>query len=87
MSMVKKLFLDKNGRVVIAQRPNLPLIVWVIASVLLLTPVPEVMVNLLTVVAFGSWFTWAWLELFQGSCPFRKLLGAVVMGALLVMNL
>ncbi|OBQ27522.1 MAG: hypothetical protein AN483_20180 [Aphanizomenon flos-aquae MDT14a] len=35
-TLVDKTFRDSNGRIVLAQMPNLPLIVWIVASLLAL---------------------------------------------------
>lgn len=84
MYTVKKLLEDKNGRIVIAQRPNPPLIVGLTASVLGFVPLLARLHELLSWLAFGALFTWAWLEIFDGACLFRRLLGVVVMLLLLV---
>lgn len=83
MNIVRKLFEDKSGRVVIAQRPNLPLISGVIASLLALVPFLARFSEGLSLVAFGALFTWAWLEICSGVNFFRRLLGVFVMAWLL----
>lgn len=79
MNILRKLFEDKNGHIVIGQRPNLPIIVWAVAQVLTWVPAVRAWHELLSLIAFGSLFTWAWLEIFQGACLFRRLLGTLVM--------
>ena len=79
---VTDIFKDKNGKVVIAQRPNLPLIVWGVATVsgLFIKDGPgAVLLDLLATVGI---ITWALLEIFLGVNIFRRLLGA---GFLLMM--
>ena len=77
-TLFDKIFRDSNGEIVIAQMPNLPIIVWTVASLLkLIFPTGEINTGL-DVLAFGSLFTWAWLELFQGVNYFRRTLGLVV---------
>ncbi len=72
-------FRDKKGHVVITQQPNLPLIGFVIFSIL------GVLINkgsqgyFVKTLAFGSLFTWCWLEIFSGSSPFRRVLGLTVL--------
>ncbi|MER3495258.1 MAG: hypothetical protein C4323_25750 [Mastigocladus sp. ERB_26_2] len=74
-----KTFRDSDGKIVIAQMPNLPIIVWFTASLLkLVFPTGEISTGL-DAVSFGSLFTWAWLELFQGVNYFRRALGLVVL--------
>jgi hypothetical protein len=78
-TLVDKTFRDSDGNIVIAQMPNLPLIVWIVASILTLIFTTGVGNTVLDVVANGSLFTWAWMELFQGVNYFRKSLGLVVL--------
>jgi hypothetical protein len=87
MSIVKRLFADKNGQLVIGQRPNLPIMVWAGASILRLLSLPEQLGQALELLAFGALFTWAWLELFKGSCLFRRILGGTVLLLILGTNL
>ncbi|MEA5569431.1 hypothetical protein [Anabaena sp. UHCC 0399] len=78
-TLVDKTFRDSNGNVVIAQMPNLPLIIWIVTSVLALIFTTGKINTVLEVVANGSLFTWAWMELFQGVNYFRRSLGLVVL--------
>lgn len=76
-------FRDNDGNIVIAQPPNLPILV-AITTTLLTFVVPSG--NLHTgfdAIAFGSWFTWAWLEIFDGVNYFRRALGLFVLIAIL----
>ena len=82
-TLFDKVFRDSEGNIVIAQPPNLPLIVWIAASLLKFV-VTTGKINLgLELVAFGSLFTWAWEELFQGVNYFRRTLGLIVLVGLL----
>ena len=86
-TLVDKTFRDNEGNIVVAQMPNLPLIVWIVTSLLTLI-FPSGKINtLLDLVAYGSLFTWAWLELFQGVNYFRRALGLVVLVGLIVFKL
>ncbi|BAY31757.1 hypothetical protein NIES2107_36430 [Nostoc carneum NIES-2107] len=78
-TLVDKTFRDSNGNIVIAQKPNLPLIVWVVTSLLSFLLTSDPINTVLNVVANGALFTWAWLELFQGVNYFRRALGLVVL--------
>lgn len=78
-TLFDKIFRDSNGNIVIAQMPNLPIIVWVTASLLKLVFTTGEINTGLDVVAYGSLFTWAWLELFQGVNYFRRTLGLIVL--------
>lgn len=73
---------DADGHVVVAQWPNLPLAGWLFSAGLSRIPVS------------GHWragagfagsaflFTWAYLELTQGVNHFRRLVGLIVLAAL-----
>jgi hypothetical protein len=82
-TLFDQVFRDSEGNIVIAQPPNLPLIVGIVATV------SEVIFTTgkihlgLDLIAFGSLFTWAWLELFQGVNYFRRGLGLIVLVGLL----
>ncbi len=78
-TLFDKTFRDSNGNIVIAQPPNLPIIVWGVASLLKLIFTNGLINVGLDLIAFGSLFTWAWLELFQGVNYFRRMLGLVVL--------
>ncbi|MCX5933950.1 MAG: hypothetical protein NTU99_04060 [Pseudanabaena sp. LacPavin_0818_WC45_MAG_42_6] len=82
-TLLDKIFRDREGKVVLAQTPNLPLIVWIVASLLrLIFTTGKVSIGL-EAIAFGSLFTWAWEELFQGVNYFRRVLGLLVLVGLI----
>lgn len=69
---------DSHGRIILWQKPNLPLTVWFLAYLtnkIINTGDAATAIGLLS---FGALFTWAWLELFQGVNYLRKGLGLVV---------
>ncbi len=78
-TLFDKTFRDSDGKIVLAQMPNLPIIVWLTASLLKLVFTTGEINTGLDVLANGSLFTWAWLELFQGVNYFRRALGLVVL--------
>ena len=78
-SFTDKCFKDKDGRVILIQRPNLPLIVWFIGLMASKLVSIGIVHDLASIISFGAIFTWAWLELFQGVNYFRRVLGLVVM--------
>lgn len=78
-----QVFRDTEGKIVLAQMPNLPLIVWFGASLLkIIFTTGKINIGL-DILAFGSLFTWAWEELFQGVNYFRRALGLVVLVGLM----
>ena len=83
-TLFDKIFRDSDGNIVIAQMPNLPIIVWITASLLKLVFTTGEINTALDALAFGSLFTWAWLELFQGVNYFRRALGLGVLIGVMV---
>jgi hypothetical protein len=75
---------DKNGRIVIIQKPNLLLISWFVSFLITKLPISAPALNLFSAFSFGAIFVWAWLEIFSGVNIFRKLLGLAVMIYMLV---
>ena len=78
-TLFDKFFRDSDGNIVIAQPPNPPLILWGVASLLQLVFTTGLTNVALDLIAFGSLFTWAWMELFQGVNYFRRTIGFVVL--------
>lgn len=86
-TLFDRIFRDSEGNIVIAQPPNLPLIVGVVSSLLTLV-ISTGKVNLgFEIVGFGALFTWAWEELFQGVNYFRRGLGLIALVALIASKL
>jgi hypothetical protein len=80
-STLRRFVSDSRGRMVIAQRPNAPIIGWAVllgASAL----VDEPMKPALRFVSHAFLFTWGYLELTQGDSPFRRTLGGGVLAYL-----
>ena len=82
-TLFDRTFRDSEGNIVIAQPPNLPLIVGIVASLLKLVVTAGTINLVLDLVAFGALFTWAWEELFQGVNYFRRALGLIALVALI----
>ncbi len=74
---------DRRGRVVLFQSPNVPILLWIVFTMLgmFLHGSPKTVAGY---IAFGSLFTWAWLEITAGATYFRRALGVVVLFASLV---
>lgn len=86
-TLFDKVFRDSEGKIILAQMPNPPLIVWIVASLLKIVFTTG-KINLgLDIIAFGSLFTWAWEELFQGVNYFRRILGFLVLVGLIASKL
>jgi len=81
MKKLLNFFKDKNGRVVIAQTPNSPLIGFILFTVLgyvWSSNQPKIH-NLFEILSFGFIFTWAWLEITDGVNYFRRTLGIIIL--------
>ncbi|MEG4286573.1 hypothetical protein QUB68_25925 [Microcoleus sp. A006_D1] len=86
-TLFDRVFRDSEGNIVIAQPPNLPLIVGIVSSLLKLLFTTGQIYLVLDLVAFGALFTWAWEELFQGVNYFRRALGLIGLVGLIAWKL
>ena len=86
-TLFDRTFRDSEGKIVIAQMPNLPLLVGLGASLLQLVLPSGNLQTGLDLVGFGALFTWAWQELFDGVNYFRRALGLVVLGGIIALRL
>lgn len=77
---------DHKGRVTLAMWPNPAIWVWLVAKVLAWTGLlsSSVSDDTLAAVGTGALLVWAADELFRGASPFRRVLGALVLGFQLV---
>lgn len=77
-SFLDKCFKDKNNKVTIGQRPNLPILLFL--SFFLLSKVVESpnLQEILSSIGTLFLFAWAWLELTTGANYLRRLLGFTV---------
>jgi hypothetical protein len=82
-----KCFKDDNGTIVLGQRPNLVLRVAIVSLIISLFVSEGNVAEFIDLVVFGTFFTFAWLELFQGVNYFRRCYGFVVMVALFAFQL
>ncbi|MFN8655219.1 MAG: hypothetical protein U0105_02670 [Candidatus Obscuribacterales bacterium] len=72
--LISEFFKDKQGNIVIAQRPNAPLRIWYAASVVRAVSRGPIRRGAQTV-ATGALVVWACEELFDGDSPFRRTIG------------
>ena len=75
----KKLFTDKNGKVVIFQPPNLPLIGWLVCMIVALLLPIGFLKNGFMNLSGAFLFLWAYQEITQGASYFRRSLGVVAL--------
>jgi hypothetical protein len=83
-TLFDRLFRDAAGQIVIWQPPNLPIVIWVSATLLkLVFQTGQVKLGL-DILAFSSLLYWSFLEITQGVNYFRRDLGVVVLIALII---
>jgi hypothetical protein len=82
-NLVDRLFRDSTGEIVIYQSPNLPIIIWVSATLLKLVVKTGQVKTVLDIIAFVSLLYWSFLEIAQGADYFRRDLGVIVLIALM----
>jgi len=86
-TLFDRILRDSKGDIVIAQAPNLPVLVGVAAACLQYA-LPDGQLQMSAdLIAFGALFTWAWQELFDGVNYFRRALGLLGLGGLMVSGL
>lgn len=86
-SVVRWIFRDRRtGRIVIAQRPNVALLTWLVATVVswFLHGSARTVIGVLATIAL---VIWACDEIVRGVNPWRRTLGAVVLVVVLVSRL
>jgi hypothetical protein len=81
-TLLDRVFRNSEGKIIIIQRPNLPIFIWTLASLLKLFFTTGIINLGLEMIAFASLFSWAWGELFEGVNYFRRGLGLLVIIAL-----
>lgn len=78
-SLLKNFISDKNGKVVIFQPPNLPIIGWLICMIVSIILPVGFLKNGFMNLGGAFLFLWAYLEITNGVSGFRRLLGVVVL--------
>lgn len=80
----RRCWYDKHGVLVIGQRPNPPLIVWIVCLVLGHVFTKGRLHTVVALIGTAAIAYWAVLELFMGDAYFRRLLGFVVLASVVV---
>lgn len=86
-TLFDRTFRDSEGNIVIAQKPNLPVLLGIAATFLQFLLSSGILQSTLSLVAFGALFTWAWQELFEGVNYFRQALGLIGLISLIALTL
>ena len=82
-TLISRLFVAKNGKYVVLQFPNAPLMVAIVAYGLRLVTDAQPLSNYLGVVIDISLVIWAIMEIIWGVNLFRRIFGLVVIGFIL----
>jgi hypothetical protein len=81
-----KFFRNKNGQFVIAQKPNFPIIIWIIC--LIGSRVFSGIVrDAFSTIGLVAIIIWSLLELFLGVNYFRRILGLIVLLSTIIVKL
>jgi hypothetical protein len=77
--LFRRFLSNSEGRIVMWQKPNPPLVAWLVFTVLGLLLHAGTLRSIVHLAAHIAILIWAALELFWGASPFRRTLGAIVM--------
>lgn len=86
-TLFDRTFRDSTGKIVIAQMPNLPILVGLTATLLQFVLPSGSLQAAASLIAFGALFTWAWQELFEGVNYFRRSLGLIGLVSIIALGL
>lgn len=84
ISHYNRFFKDKDGKIVIWQKPNLPLYAWALFKLMAVLNTDLQYKVAFEQISSAFLFTWGFLELTQGVSKFRRLLGFIVMMIVIV---
>lgn len=76
---ITDIFKDKDGKVVITQKPNLPIMVWFASVVINKFLSGGVVSQFVSTIGTTAIAVWATLEIISGVNLFRRILGSVVL--------
>ena len=68
---------ERRGKYVIAEVPNLPLVIFMVSLILSIAIYPGVVQKTFSFIAFAALLYWGYKEYGSGRSRFRKLLGAL----------
>jgi hypothetical protein len=86
-TLFDRTFRDSKGNIVIAQMPNLPVLVGLAATLLQFILPSGSIQTAINLIAFGALFTWSWQELFEGVNYFRRSLGLIGLIGIIALGL
>lgn len=77
-------FKGPDGSMVICQRPNIPLLGWMLFKLISVFMQDKTMKDGFESLSKLSLFTWAYLEITSGQSYFRRVLGGAVMMTIII---
>jgi hypothetical protein len=77
--LIKWLFITKDGKVVIGQFPNIPIIIWLVSLIINYLVNNDKISLVVSLVGTLSLVYWAILEITKGVNGLRRLLGLVIL--------
>lgn len=80
-------FTNKDGELVLFQRPNVPIIVWFLSMILALVTTNPAIHDRFMLLATIALVTWALMEIIWGDSYFRRVLGAIVLTIVVISRL
>lgn len=80
-----RIFFSKDGKLVIIQRPNLPLLLWFITAIISNLLNEGETKSIFIWISTASLIIWSILEIISGANYFRKCLGIIIL-LILVIN-
>jgi len=80
----KKFFEDMDGKVVLVQSPNLPILGWFIFMIIGYFIAAGALRDGVTILSGAFLFLWAYLEITDGATFFRRFIGATIMIAVVI---
>lgn len=84
VSRCAAIFKDADGNVIIWQFPNIPLAGWLLFKLLSMISLTNSIQRGFENLSAAFLFTWAYLEIVSGKSHFRRILGVIVMTAIIV---
>jgi hypothetical protein len=76
---MRRIWRDKDGRIVLWQWPNIWIIIWAIMTVLRLVSRGSSLASFAHIIGTGALIIWALLEVFRGVNYFRRVFGLIIL--------
>lgn len=77
--MFKKFFTDKNGNIILAQKPNTPILIWTVATIVKRFVNTSALYAVIDSIGTIFIVVWSVMEIATGDTLFRRALGFTVL--------